>query len=92
VADTESVAEFVVRAAFTLTGRGTCVGGYVTSGGFRTGDRLEWVDGSDNFVSRCVGIELINERPAQTPPTIGLVIAEVSKDQFQAGMVIKAFR
>ena len=85
-------ARFIVRDAFTITKRGTCVCGYPESGVMRTGDELRWFDGTTNRVSTSRGIEFIREVPMQDPPTMGVVVTDAVPTDFHEGMVILAFR
>lgn len=83
---------FVVRDALTLTKLGTCICGYVESGGVRTGDELRWSDGVADRQTRCRGITIIRQVPPQDPPTMGLVVNDAPPSDFHAGMVISAVR
>jgi hypothetical protein len=85
-------ARFIVRTAFTLTGRGTCVCGYPEYGAPHTGDALLWSDRTSDRQSTCRGIELIREVPMKNPPTIGLVVTDAFPEDFHEGMAILAFR
>ena len=85
-------ARFVVRDAFTITRRGTCICGYPESGVVHTGDELTWFDGTADRRSTCRGIELIHQVPMQDPPTIGVVVTDALPKDFHEGMVILAFR
>lgn len=89
--DTEPTGRFIVRASFTITGQGTCAAGYTVDGVIRTGDRLEWLDGETLREAACARVAMITERPVQHPPTIGLIVADTSPDEFVEGMEIRAF-
>ena len=79
---------FIVRVAFKVTGRGTCIAGYSESGVFHTGDDLRWSDGQTERTARCLAIEIIQVRPQVDPSTIGLVVTGFQPSDFHAGMVI----
>ncbi len=68
-------ADFVVRNAFKVTGRGTCVGGYISSGAIHSGDRLEWFDGTVERQCTCRGVSGVRTVPILDPPTVAFGIS-----------------
>jgi hypothetical protein len=88
----QPVARFIVRAAFTVTRIGTCIGGYTEHGTVRLGDELLWFDGKSDRRSKCRGVMSIREVPIKKPPTVGLAVTDAFPEDFREGMVILAFR
>ncbi|MFD6156532.1 hypothetical protein ACFWF7_18340 [Nocardia sp. NPDC060256] len=83
---------FLIEAAFTVTGRGTAVVGYVESGVTSVGDRLHLVraDGRLGPSDICWAIEAVinaGQQPDQPAP-IGLVFRTLRKSDFEPGDVI----
>lgn len=86
-------AQFTVRGSFHLTGRGTVALGFTTSGVAHTGDWLKWTSTTgDRRTARCIGVELINQRPLLNPPSIGLLVSDVEPADFVEGMIISVSR
>ena len=52
---TSAFGEFIVRASFTITGRGTCVAGHGASGNFQLDDDVRWLNGDHVRHARCSG-------------------------------------
>jgi translation elongation factor EF-Tu-like GTPase len=52
---------FRVREAFTLTGRGTVVAGYIESGELRAGDHLVLIHGDERIPVVCQGASPLRE-------------------------------
>lgn len=84
--------EFMVRSSFTITGRGTCVAGYVVSGNFRCDDDVRWVDGEHTRRAKCSGLSTITERPIKYPPTVGLMVTNAEPSDFVEGMTLIIYR
>ena len=89
---TSRCGEFIVRAAFAIAGRGTCVAGYLSWGDFRRNDEVRWLDGDAERQARCSGLSTLTVRPAQDPPTIGLMLADVEPSAFVEGMKLTIYR
>lgn len=72
---------FLVEVAFTVTGRGTAVVGYVESGVTRVGDRLRVMrtGGRPALSDTCWAIEAVNKagrKPGQTAPIALLMFGQ----------------
>jgi translation elongation factor EF-Tu-like GTPase len=87
----EPDASFVVRNSFNLTGRGTCVGGYISSGIIHSGDRLEWSDGSVGRHCICRGVTGVRTVPILDPPTVALLVPDAQPSDFAEGTVIAVY-
>ncbi len=84
-------ADFVVRNAFKVTGRGTCVGGYISSGAIHSGDRLEWFDGTVERQCTCRGVSGVRTVPILDPPTVALSVPDARPSDFSEGTVIAVY-
>ena len=82
------VAEFVVRSSLSLTGRGTCVVGFIKSGLVHTGDEVRWTDDGGERVARVAGISSIREVSLREPPSIGLMVAGAEPSDFVEGSTL----
>lgn len=83
---------FVVRGAFTLIGRGTCVVGYIASGDVDVGDVIRWTNDDVALHARCRGVEDVRESPLKDPPSVGLLVDEGEPEHFAEGMTLLAYR
>ena len=87
----EPDASFVVRDSFKVTGRGTCVGGYISSGAVHSGDRLEWFDGTTHRHCLCRGVSGVRTVPILEPPTVALFVPDAQPSDFSEGTVIAVY-
>ena len=87
----EPDASFVVRDSFKVTGRGTCVGGYISSGVIHSGDRLEWFDGTFDRHCICHGVSGVRTVPMMDPPTVALFVPDAQPSDFSEGTVITVY-
>lgn len=85
-------AEFVVRTAFTLTGRGTCVTGFIRSGAVHSGDEVRWVHDGRTRSARCIGIDSIREVPMQDPVTVALRVDGADPADLPVGTTLTLYR
>lgn len=85
-------AEFVVRSSFVLTGRGTCVVGFIQSGTIRRDDEVRWMHDGSARVARCIGIESIREVPLRDPPSIALMVNGAEPADFIEGETLALYR
>ena len=54
-----------------------------------TGDRLEWTTpAGDVRTARCRGVEIMNQRPPMTPPSIGLTVSDAEPSDFATNTII----
>lgn len=84
--------EFVVRASFTVAGRGTCVAGYAGSGTVRRDDEVRWLNDGRLRHARCSGVSSLTERPEKDPPSVGLILADAEPTDFVEGMTLTICR
>jgi hypothetical protein len=82
--------QFIVRESFSISGGGTCVGGYVSSGVVHTGDRLAWFDGVSDRHGVCHGVAPVRTVPMLTP-TVALTIPATQPIDFSEGTMISAY-
>ena len=81
---------FIVREAFTITGRGTVVMGFVDAGRIHVGDDLALVHDDTARIVRCRGVEMVNRKPYRSPPDLGLLIPELAPTDVRAGDVLRS--
>ena len=74
-----------------MTGRGTCVVGFISSGAIRSGDRLEWFNGSVDRQCRCRGVSPVRTVPMLDPPTMVLFVPDAQASDFAEGTVIAVY-
>jgi hypothetical protein len=79
---------FKIDDAFTITGRGTAVVGFIEQGAVRVGDRLQLIrsDGNIGPVIACRSVEFVDRtgwRPGD-PVTVGLIVAGLSEQTSHA--------
>jgi translation elongation factor EF-Tu-like GTPase len=85
-------AVFVVRTSFTITGRGTCLTGFIRPGIVRPDDEVRWFKEGHPRVARCFCVSCIREVPLRDPPTIGLMVNGAVPDDFVEGMTFTLYR
>ncbi len=85
-------AAFVVRSSFELTGRGTCVAGFIQSGAAHRDDELRWIHDGRARVARCAAIGSVRELPLRDPPTIALMVDGAAPDDFAEGVTLIVYR
>jgi len=91
--DSEPPLRFRVRAAFTISGRGTVAIGYIEQGAVRVGDRLTLLHEGACRVVTCAGVaggvRLADWTPGEPAP-IGLMLPELRPDDLTEGDVLLA--
>jgi elongation factor Tu len=92
VTDAGEPLRFVVRDAFIITGRGTVAAGYIETGRVRTGDEVEWVREDEARRVRVLAVEFIRQVPIQDPPTMGLIVSDLTPSDLQPGDIFRSPR
>ncbi len=81
-----------IEDTFSIKGRGLVVTGKVESGGISVGQRVKIasLDGSEQYQSQVSGLEMFHKQlpSVQAGDNVGIMLADLTKDQVKRGMII----
>jgi translation elongation factor EF-Tu-like GTPase len=83
---------FMIEDVFNIKGRGIVVTGRIESGDLRIGERVRISDGINTYETTIKGIESFRQKRASATvgDNVGLLLADLSKEEVKQGMLLSS--